>query len=61
MNLVAPVPGSTEFNILNSRYTGQLIIFGQKFQTLISNLKFFLVGCGALGCEFVKNYGMVKK
>ena len=25
----------------------------------IGQLKYFMVGCGALGCEFVKNFGKI--
>jgi len=39
---------------LNCRYDDQIAIFGQKFQKDILSKKFFLVGCGALGCEYIK-------
>jgi ubiquitin-activating enzyme E1 len=42
-----------------SRYDGQIVVFGKKFQKKIANQKVFLVGAGALGCEFLKNFAMM--
>ncbi|KAL6055224.1 E1 ubiquitin-activating enzyme [Balamuthia mandrillaris] len=39
-----------------TRYDGQIAIFGNDFQHKLMNLKTFLVGAGALGCEFLKNF-----
>ena len=44
---------------LGSRYDGQIAVFGSKYQELISNLKVFLVGSGAIGCEMLKNWAMM--
>lgn len=44
---------------LNSRYDGQIAVFGKEFQEKISNVKEFLVGAGAIGCEMLKNYAMI--
>nr|KMM66273.1 hypothetical protein, variant [Coccidioides posadasii RMSCC 3488] len=44
---------------LNSRYDGQIAVFGRKFQDKIANIKEFLVGAGAIGCEMLKNWAMV--
>ena len=43
----------------NSRYDGQIAVFGKEFQEKISNVQNFLVGCGAIGCEMLKNYAMI--
>ncbi|KAK5078217.1 E1 ubiquitin-activating protein [Lithohypha guttulata] len=43
----------------NSRYDGQIAVFGREFQDKISNVRNFLVGCGAIGCEMLKNYAMI--
>ena len=40
---------------MNTRYDDQIAIYGRKFQEMLGDLKIFMVGCGALGCEFVKN------
>ncbi|KAG7192562.1 E1 ubiquitin-activating protein [Scheffersomyces spartinae] len=42
-----------------SRYDAQIAVFGKDFQTKIANLKVFLVGSGAIGCEILKNWAMM--
>lgn len=42
-----------------SRYDGQIAVFGKDFQKDIANLKVFLVGSGAIGCEMLKNWAMM--
>lgn len=42
-----------------TRYDGQIAVFGKEFQEKISNVKNFLVGAGAIGCEMLKNYAMI--
>ncbi|KAK0715654.1 hypothetical protein B0H67DRAFT_246461 [Lasiosphaeris hirsuta] len=44
---------------LGSRYDGQIAVFGREFQEKISNVKEFLVGAGAIGCEMLKNWAMI--
>ncbi|KAK0621551.1 hypothetical protein B0T17DRAFT_534390 [Bombardia bombarda] len=44
---------------LGSRYDGQIAVFGSEFQEKISNVKQFLVGAGAIGCEMLKNWAMI--
>jgi ubiquitin-activating enzyme E1 len=34
------------------------MIFGWKFIEKLSKLKYFMVGCGALGCELLKNFAL---
>jgi ubiquitin-activating enzyme E1 len=43
----------------NSRYDGQIAVFGREFQEKIANAKQFLVGAGAIGCEMLKNWAMI--
>ncbi|OUS47186.1 ubiquitin activating enzyme [Ostreococcus tauri] len=38
------------------RYDGQVMCFGRKMQDKLMSQKIFLVGAGALGCEFLKNF-----
>ena len=40
----------------NTRYDGQVAVFGKSFQNHLMNLKYFLVGSGAIGCEMLKNW-----
>ncbi|KAH6856831.1 hypothetical protein B0I37DRAFT_368478 [Chaetomium sp. MPI-CAGE-AT-0009] len=42
-----------------SRYDGQIAVFGREFQEKIANMKQFLVGAGAIGCEMLKNWAMI--
>jgi ubiquitin-activating enzyme E1 len=44
---------------LNSRYDGQIVVFGREFQEKLSNVNQFLVGAGAIGCEMLKNWAMI--
>ncbi|KAG9504518.1 E1 ubiquitin-activating protein [Fusarium musae] len=44
---------------IGSRYDGQIAVFGTEFQDKIANLKQFLVGAGAIGCEMLKNWAMI--
>lgn len=39
---------------LQSRYDHQIAVFGKAVQDKIMSQKLFLVGCGALGCEYIK-------
>ncbi|KAF3482219.1 ubiquitin-activating enzyme E1 [Arthroderma uncinatum] len=43
----------------NSRYDGQIAVFGQEFQDKLANINEFLVGAGAIGCEMLKNWAMI--
>lgn len=44
---------------LNSRYDGQIAVFGREFQEKLANTNEFLVGSGAIGCEMLKNWAMI--
>ncbi|SZE99427.1 unnamed protein product [Blumeria hordei] len=44
---------------LNTRYDGQIIVFGKDFQEKIAGISQFLVGAGAIGCEMLKNWAMI--
>ncbi|KAK2072502.1 hypothetical protein P8C59_006852 [Phyllachora maydis] len=44
---------------VGSRYDGQIAVFGREFQEKIANVKQFLVGAGAIGCEMLKNWAMI--
>lgn len=45
--------------VQGSRYDGQIGVFGRTVQRKLEDLKVFLVGAGALGCEFAKNFAMM--
>uniref|UniRef100_A0A1X7VSA6 E1 ubiquitin-activating enzyme n=1 Tax=Amphimedon queenslandica TaxID=400682 RepID=A0A1X7VSA6_AMPQE len=42
-----------------SRYDGQIAIFGSDYQKKLEQLKYFIVGAGAIGCELLKNFAMI--
>lgn len=39
-----------------TRYDGQVAVLGNVFQEKLMNLRYFLVGTGAIGCEILKNW-----
>ncbi|KAK4696125.1 ubiquitin-activating enzyme E1, partial [Lecanoromycetidae sp. Uapishka_2] len=43
----------------NSRYDGQIAVFGKDFQEKLANINEFLVGAGAIGCEMLKNWALI--
>ncbi|KAJ1292546.1 hypothetical protein BS78_02G399900 [Paspalum vaginatum] len=44
---------------LNSRYDAQISVFGSKLQKKLQDANVFIVGSGALGCEFLKNLALM--
>lgn len=44
---------------LNTRYDKQIAVFGKDFQEKLGNLRYFIVGAGAIGCEHLKNFAMM--
>ncbi|KAK8564704.1 hypothetical protein V6N13_019865 [Hibiscus sabdariffa] len=49
----------SDFKPLNSRYDAQISVFGSKLQKKLEDAKVFIVGSGALGCEFLKNVALM--
>jgi ubiquitin-activating enzyme E1 len=45
-------------NLLLYRYDELAAVFGWEFVEKLGELKYFMVGCGALGCEFMKNFAL---
>jgi len=43
----------------NTRYDGQVAVFGKDFQQKLATQKWFVVGAGAIGCELLKNFALV--
>ena len=46
-------------NLKNTRYNEQISIFGNEIQEKLSDLNIFMIGAGALGCEFLKNFALM--
>jgi ubiquitin-activating enzyme E1 len=44
---------------LNCRYDAQISVFGSKLQKKLESAQTFVVGSGALGCEFLKNLALM--
>ncbi|KAF1350603.1 ubiquitin-activating enzyme E1 [Lizonia empirigonia] len=44
---------------IGSRYDGQIAVLGQEYQKKLGNVKQFLVGAGAIGCEMLKNWALM--
>lgn len=44
---------------VGSRYDHQISIFGKAFQEKLGKQKWFMVGCGALGCEYLKGFALM--
>eukprot|EP00944_MAST-04C_sp_MAST-4C-sp1_P014587 g14587.t1 len=55
---VLPEGDVTDGKPSGTRYDDHTIIFGAKLQEKLMNQKTFMVGCGALGCELLKNFAM---
>jgi len=49
----------TDCQPLGCRYDDQIAIFGQAFQKTVADLNIFVVGAGALGCEYLKTLAML--
>jgi ubiquitin-activating enzyme E1 len=47
------------FTPQQSRHDSQIIVFGQDMQDKIFNLRYFMVGAGAIGCEMLKNWALI--
>lgn len=45
--------------LFGSRYDNQIAIMGKDFQARLANQRIFLVGCGALGCEYLKGLALM--
>ncbi|KDP45776.1 hypothetical protein JCGZ_17383 [Jatropha curcas] len=50
---------TSSFQPLNSRYDAQISVFGSKLQKKLEDATVFIVGSGALGCEFLKNIALM--
>eukprot|EP00939_MAST-03C_sp_MAST-3C-sp1_P000354 g354.t1 len=56
---ILPETRPTDTAPLGGRYDHQIAVFGKSFQEKLGNIRTFMVGCGALGCELLKNFAMM--
>ena len=57
--MVENIPENADRNLKNCRYDEQIAIFGNEIQKKIEESNFFMVGAGATGCEYLKNFAMM--
>ena len=57
--VVANIKGDADRKLKNCRYDDQIAIFGNEIQEKIQKSNIFMIGAGATGCEFLKNFGMM--
>ncbi|XP_065836333.1 ubiquitin-like modifier-activating enzyme 6 [Oscarella lobularis] len=50
---------SEQFYPKNDRYDALRICIGDDLVQQLANLKLFMIGCGAIGCEMLKNYALL--
>jgi len=53
------LPKDIDRTLENCRYDDQIAIFGKDIQKKLSDLNIFIIGAGALGCEFLKNFSLM--
>lgn len=53
------LPSAEEAGPTGDRYDGQVAVFGRGFQAQLEAARVFLVGSGALGCEFLKAFALM--
>lgn len=63
LGIVAPVEGvaapAVDFTPRGDRYDSQVIAFGRAFDEQLRLRRAFIVGAGALGCEYVKMFSLM--
>ncbi|KAI0237342.1 Ubiquitin-like modifier-activating enzyme 6 [Lamellibrachia satsuma] len=52
-------PDSKEFLPRGTRYDALRICIGEKLCQRLASLRLFMIGCGAIGCEMLKNYALM--
>lgn len=57
-SLPAVTPSKDDVIPRNHRNDELAAIYGWSFVETLGNLNYFMVGCGALGCEFMKNFAL---
>jgi len=58
-NLITDESASNILPLMGTRYDWQTAVLGKDFQAKVADQKIFLVGCGALGCEYLKGLALM--
>lgn len=56
---IESLPPERVYEPKGDRYDPYRLVFGNEQQEKMANLKYFLVGAGAIGCEILKNWAMM--
>ena len=59
LEIAENVKEDADRSLKNCRYDDQIAIFGNEIQDKIKKSNIFMVGAGATGCEFLKNFAMM--
>jgi len=59
LELLAGSKPAADSKPTGSRYDHQIAIFGKAVQDKLASSRIFLVGCGALGCEYIKAFALM--
>jgi ubiquitin-activating enzyme E1 len=51
--------GAVNRKPMDSRYDDQIRVYGQEVQAKLGKVKTFMVGAGALGCEYIKAFALM--
>eukprot|EP01088_Endostelium_zonatum_P018596 TRINITY_DN601_c1_g1_i1.p1 TRINITY_DN601_c1_g1~~TRINITY_DN601_c1_g1_i1.p1 ORF type:complete len:1114 (-),score=340.65 TRINITY_DN601_c1_g1_i1:96-3416(-) len=58
-NALGTVSGSNNVTLSKTRGAGQEIVVGTEVAQILSGLKIFMIGSGAIGCEMLKNFALM--
>jgi ubiquitin-activating enzyme E1 len=53
------VPALGLLTPIGSRYDSQICVFGRDLQEKLLDLRYFIIGAGAIGCEMLKNWALM--
>lgn len=56
---VESLPNDRTYELKNDRYDPYRIVFGSAQQEVMQNLRYFMIGAGAIGCEQLKNWSLM--
>ena len=59
LEIAENVKEDADRKLKNCRYDDQIAIFGNEIQDKIKKSNIFMIGAGATGCEFLKNFAMM--